>query len=111
MFCLVLSIYLYYGFLLDLSLAGSCSSQTNVLQQFSYQSTICISIHKAHVSWFEAKRLCIQDGGDLVSVTSSDLHTAIVSKWMGTDFSFQVSISAFWIGLTRIQWTWVDGKY
>ena len=66
----------------------------------------CIYVHtSSRKSWFDARAICRQKGGDLAVVASETTLTAVDDLLSNTLATSEL----FWIGLVGRQWMWADG--
>ncbi len=82
-----------------------------------YVSSRCIRVYLSPdgnqgygVKQYEAVSRCVDDGGVLVTIDTQAIFSAIKNKLSGNALIGQYGIQAFWIGLQKFLWKWINGE-
>ena len=66
----------------------------------------CVFIGETPRTWHAARTYCLQQGGDLLSLSSKTLNEDITRLMRRTN---DTMTKRHWIGATSVRWNWVTG--
>ena len=69
-------------------------------------SGLCVFIGETPQTWHAARRLCIEQGGDLLSLSNKMLNDDITRLMKRTN---DTMTKRHWVGATSVHWMWVTG--
>ncbi|KAL3867977.1 hypothetical protein ACJMK2_040818 [Sinanodonta woodiana] len=95
----------------DIDNARSCNRTCPIGYEYYQPDKFCYRVHKVCKSWYDARDVCRQDGGDLISLKSSNFEFFNEVARSSTGFCFN---SYVWVGATDIgsagTWFWLNGE-
>lgn len=89
--------------------SSACSSSVfEYKQDVNTPSTsVCLLVHYAKKTFFEAYDFCRMHNAMMMSITSDDIHDAMIAA---KTILMDAGVERYWMGLSKARWNWYDSE-